>query len=216
MIRLAVSVEGQTEEEFVKKVLAAHLSQCAVAVYPILLGRARNSGAGGGNVTVERLVLEMSHLCYSFDAVTSLVDFYGFKGKGDATNDELQEAVRHGVESKTGRNGIRIIPYVQRYEFESLLFSDICAFPATIEISPEAIETLKSIRLGFPTPEDINDNAATAPSRRVTNAAPQYRKRLHGPLIAEEAGMDKIRAECPRFNAWVGMLETLQDRLKHR
>ena len=57
MIRLAVSVEGQTEEEFVKKVLAAHLSQCAVAVYPILLGRARNSGAGGGNVTVERLVL---------------------------------------------------------------------------------------------------------------------------------------------------------------
>ena len=40
MIRLAVSVEGQTEMEFVKNVLAEHLRTNGVEATPILLGRA--------------------------------------------------------------------------------------------------------------------------------------------------------------------------------
>ena len=46
MIRLAIVVEGETEEEFVKSLLAPHLRTRAVAATPHLLG---------GNVTVERL-----------------------------------------------------------------------------------------------------------------------------------------------------------------
>ena len=38
---------------------------------PVLIGT-------GGNVTVERLTSDMATLYWSFDAVTSLVDFYGF------------------------------------------------------------------------------------------------------------------------------------------
>ena len=84
MIRLAISVEGQTEEEFVKRVLAEHLRRIEVEPTPILLGRARVGGAGGGNVSIERLVSDMLHLQRSFDAVTSLVDFYGFSDKGQS------------------------------------------------------------------------------------------------------------------------------------
>ena len=48
MIRLAISVEGQTEEEFVKRMLADYLWSRGVIPQPILLG------GSGGDVTVER------------------------------------------------------------------------------------------------------------------------------------------------------------------
>ena len=80
MIRLAISVEGQTEEDFVKSVLAGHLRMKDVETTPILLGRARGTG-DGGNVRIEPLTKEIVKLCQSFDSVTSLVDFYGFRDK---------------------------------------------------------------------------------------------------------------------------------------
>ena len=81
MTRLAVPVEGITELEFNKRVLAAHLNPVYDEVVPIVLGRARNKSGGGGNVTVEKLVYDMTKLSQSFDVVKSLVDFYGFKDK---------------------------------------------------------------------------------------------------------------------------------------
>ena len=75
MVRLAVSIEGQTEEDFVTKVLADVLRRRRIEPTPIRIGRTRNRGQGGGNVSVQRLVMEMITLRHSHDAVTSLVDF---------------------------------------------------------------------------------------------------------------------------------------------
>ena len=129
MIRLAVSVEGRTEEEFVKTVLAGHLREYGVEPVPILLGRARGV-SGGGNVSVERLAPEMRDLYRSFNAVTSLVDFYGFRGREDretvdALENRLGEALRRAIREYDSR---RVIPYIQQHEFESLLFSDVDSF----------------------------------------------------------------------------------------
>ena len=84
MIRLAVVAEGQTEEEFAKLLLNPQFQQFGVAVTPILLGRARSRRAGGGDVTVSGIVSDVVHLSRSFNAVTTLVDFYGFRGKSIA------------------------------------------------------------------------------------------------------------------------------------
>lgn len=213
MIRLAISVEGQTEEEFVNDVLASHLQPLGIAAEPILLGRARNQGVGGGDVTVPRLVSEMVHLKRSYDAVTTLVDFYGFRGKEQHSADQLEQVIRTGVEERTGWQGDRVMPYVQRHEFEGLLFSDVRAFAVLPDIPPQAVRSLGDIRSAFTTPEDINDNSRTAPSRRIARTIPRYRKRVHGPLIAAETGLKTIREECPRFNAWLERMETLQDRI---
>ena len=59
MIRLAISVEGQTEEEFTKGVLTTHLRSHGIETQPVLVGRARGRVAGGGNVSVGRLGSEM-------------------------------------------------------------------------------------------------------------------------------------------------------------
>ena len=47
MIRLAVVVEGQTEKEFVSRILSRHLEEEGITPTPILPGRGR--GARGGN-----------------------------------------------------------------------------------------------------------------------------------------------------------------------
>ena len=101
----------------------------------------------------------------------------------------------------------RCFPYVQVHEFEGLLFSDVDAFDT---VSPNVpVAALRSIRAQFPTPEDINDNWDTAPSRRVKKLIRDYQKRLHGPLVAEQIGLERMRHECPRFDAWLCRLESL-------
>ena len=206
MIRLAILVEGPTEEEFVKHFLADHLRGREIEPIPILLGRARGR-SDGGNVSVERLVSEMTHLLRSFDAVTSLVDFYGFRRKEGRTIDELEEDLRQKLGSLWHPK--RVFPYVQRHEFEGLLFSDVSVFAGLVSAPDGSVEALQNIRSQFQTPEDINDNKDTAPSKRIKEIIPRYDKKVDAPLLAVEIGLAKIRNECPRFNGWVTSLESL-------
>jgi len=204
VIRLAVSVEGETEEEFVNGSLAPHLRFNDIYATPVLIGRARRRASSGGNVSIDRLANEMWHLSKSFDAVTSLVDFYGFRGKGSKSQNELVEAIRNRISQVHERS---ILPYVQLHEFEGLLFSNVEAFGQILPDAPVA--ELKSIRSEFGTPEDINDHPDTAPSKRIEALIPRYRKTLHGPLVALEIGLRNMRTECPRFDTWLGELEAL-------
>ncbi len=217
MIRLAVSVEGQPEEEFIRRVLAPHLRESGVEPTPILLGRARGRSVGGGNVSTQRLSTEMTTLLWTHDAVSSLVDFYGFASKCERTIDELErnlsDSVREEVSNQWDER--KVIPYVQKHEFEGLLFSDVSAFGVVMMNVPvQSIARLNAIRVQFQTPEDINDNPDTAPSKRIMNMIPGYRKRLHGPLVAGEVGLPVIRGECPRFDNWVERLESLTTTLQ--
>lgn len=202
MIRLAISVEGPTEEEFVKKVLAGHLRTTGVEPQPIPLG---------GDVTVSKLASEMARLLWDFDRVTSLVDFYGFRGKGSDTPEQLERRIFQEVDNRVNRSWdqSRVFPYIQRHEFEALLFSDVGAFADAINAPEESVAELGRIRCQFHTPEDINDSTVTAPSKRILALIPRYNKRVHGPLIAETAGLNAIRSECPHFKSWLERLESL-------
>ena len=204
MTRLAVSVEGQTEEAFVNRVLAPHLLNCGVYAKPILIGRR------GGNMTVEGLAGDMARLLFTFDRVTSLVDFYGFRDKGSASPDELEQRIMEAIGHRIARswNQSRVIPYVQRHEFEGLLFSDVTAFARVVSAPDAVVERLRAIRYLSSTPEEINDHRDTAPSKRIAAVMPRYNKVVDGSLVAEATGLDVIRSECPRFNAWVTHLES--------
>ena len=211
MIRLAISVEGPTEEEFVKQVLVDHLRQRRIEPQPILLGRARGR-FGGGNVSAERLGCEMAYLLRSFDAVTSLVDYYGFRKKGDLTVEELEECVKHqvGKRFRHANPSKRALPYIQQHEFESLLFSDVDVFSELIDVTEASVDKLREVRTRFSTPEDINDSSDTAPSKRIAGAIPTYNKVIHGPLLAMKTSLAIIRDECPRFACWITRLELLR------
>jgi len=106
------------------------------------------------------------------------------------------------------RPDIRFLPYLQLHEFEGLLFSDPTAFAAGIG-QRQLAEQFERVRREFATPEDINDDAITAPSKRVLRAYPSYRKVLHGTQAARAVGIEKMRQECPHFRGWVDQLEIL-------
>ena len=204
MIRVDIAVEGPTEEAFVKKILHDYLLvEKGIFVQPFPLD---------GNITIQRVASDMANFSWSFDFVTSLVDFYGFKDKGKKTIEELKRNISDEVVKKIRRSNLdqrRIFPYIQQYEFEGLLFSDVESFRPIPEVDEECLEKLGQVRQQFETPEHINDNPVTAPSKRIAALIPIYNKVLHGPLVAGETGLDRIRNECPRFNGWLSHLESL-------
>ncbi|NJN55573.1 MAG: DUF4276 family protein [Anaerolineae bacterium] len=59
----------------------------------------------------------------------------------------------------------------------------------------------------FDSPEMINDDVNTAPSKRLIRLYPPYNKPLHGNIAAEHIGLAAIREKCPHFNEWVSRLE---------
>jgi len=211
MIRVCIVCEGQTESEFVKSCLTPHLLDYCVDAFPAIL-QAPSGKHRGGRVTVERLVQFISHQYHRADRLTTLVDFYGFRDAGGRTRQELEQAIVDNVTKRTTRFDPRFVrPYVQMYEFEALLFSDVEHFRCVQDgWSSNVHRELSKIRSQFQTPEDINNSRETAPSKRILAAFSNrkyYNKTEHGPLIAENIGLATIRQQCPQFNGWVKMLE---------
>ena len=101
------------------------------------------------------------------------------------------------------------IPYIQMYEFEGLLFSAPSALAAALGNSNSEQE-FQRIRSDFLTPEWINDDVNTAPSKRIGKLFSAYDKPKHPILAAIEIGLDVIRQECSLFNAWIRQLEDLR------
>jgi len=89
-----------------------------------------------------------------------------------------------------------------------LLFSAPHAFGGWFD-KAGVVAALTSVRAQFASPEHINDGRDTAPSKRILELCDDYDKVMHGSLIALDIGLDAIRKECPRFDAWVQRLEAL-------
>ncbi|NQX81521.1 MAG: DUF4276 family protein [Flavobacteriaceae bacterium] len=64
----------------------------------------------------------------------------------------------------------------------------------------------------FPNPELINNSKAIKPSRRLGEVLlkTKYNKVIHGVLLAEEIGLDRMRAKNKGFNDWISKLEKIQ------
>jgi hypothetical protein len=61
-------------------------------------------------------------------------------------------------------------------------------------------------------PELVNDGVDTAPSKRIMNVYPQYRKTVDGPLVIQDAGLGLIRSSCPHADGWLHEVEARMSR----
>ena len=213
MKRLCIICEGQTEGEFVKKLLVPHLwKNFKIDAHPSLL-RTRAGQRGGGSVSIPRLAKHIRNEYHNVDCITTLVDYYGFKNIKGRSKAQLEQAILNEAQTLITRDfePYRVCPYIQMHEFEALLFSDISKFELLSDNwNNESQTRLQRICDAFETPEDINNSAQTAPSKRLDAIFPGYSKISDGPLIAEDIGLDTIRGKCPLFNQWIGELEKLQ------
>ena len=149
-----------------------------------------------------------SNFSWEFDAVTSLVDFYGFRKKGERSVEQLEDHLLKEIR-KENLGTRRALPYVQKHEFEGLLFFDTSAFQVIEDVDEGNVAAFSWIRRQFPSPEDIDDGHESAPSKQIMRTVRKYDKALYGWSIAQEIGLEKICAECSRFAAWLTRLEEL-------
>lgn len=145
---------------------------------------------------------------WRFNTVTSLVDFYGFRNMGEWSVEDLDDNLVHEFDKKNLCRE-RVFPYIQRHEFEGLLFSDTSAFQVIADVDERDVTALTEIRGNFTSPEDINDGYETAPSKCIMRRIRRYDKVVDGLSVAQETGLAKIREECSRFEAWLTRLEQL-------
>ncbi len=226
MTRLHVVVEGDTEENFVNKLLAPHLYQVGyIAVSARLMGRQRPRRRRGGvrpwpetrRDIVNRLRGDSGII------VSTFVDYYGMPCEGPGVwpgraetrhlpvpekSQNVELAMLDDLTNEMGPsfNTGRFIPYVMMHEFEAMLFSDCETFAQAIGRTGLA-GPFQQIRDGFPTSEHINDSSVTAPSKRIEALLPGYQKPLLGVLAASEIGLPAIREECTHFGEWLSRLE---------
>lgn len=218
MVKVLILVEGQTEEAFVKNVLSPWLQTRNVHPVPVIVATKRlltGDKKRGGFVPYARLRAEVLRLLNDSSAVrvTTMLDYYGlapgFPGRENPDGRSPLEKVA-SVEKAWAEdiNHPRFAPYLALHEFEAMLFAE----PTEIANSfghPTLYASLQSIRSSFPTPEDINDNEETAPSKRLGKLFPGYNKPFYGELISERIGIERIRNECSHFAAWLTLLESL-------
>ncbi|MFM2343504.1 MAG: hypothetical protein RLZZ210_112, partial [Pseudomonadota bacterium] len=106
------------------------------------------------------------------------------------------------------------IPYIQPYEIETLLFSNLDKFHLIANFQDYKIKSLKQDVddiLKSLTPEHINNGDATAPAKRIEHFIPEYSKTLHITTIAKNIGLEKIKQECKHFSNWLEILKSLSN-----
>jgi Domain of unknown function (DUF4276) len=216
MIRVHVFVEGQTEETFVRELLYRYFLEKNIFLNPILV---RTSTTGkGGVVSYAKIKPQLHRKCLEDQTafVTTMFDLYAlpsdFPGSGSLpkTSDPFQKAEYLETEMGKDIGHKNFIPNLLVHEFEGLLYSNPQVFGGWFDES--VVSILQAERDVFPSPEHINDNPLTAPSKRIRNCCEGYDKPLHGSLLAIDIGLDTIRRECQHFNQWLLRLESITTR----
>lgn len=218
MHRVLILVEGQTEERFVKTVLNPHLENYNVVCIPTIITTKlvkRGPNFKGGVPEYTKVKRQIQRLLGDTNAIkiSTMIDYYGvpnsFPGKNNIFGEKPHDRVKY-LESELLKDidDQRFLPYYALHEFEALLFSSPLEIANTM-IQPASLADLQAIRSSFATPEDINDNPITCPSKRLSNLFDIYNKPIYGTLISQRIGLETIKAECPHFNEWISTFENL-------
>jgi hypothetical protein len=216
--RALILVEGQTEERFVKDVLAPAFWEHDLFFSATLLVTKRvkqGPNFKGGVTNFARFRNDAQRLLNSAgDAlVTTLLDYYrlptDFPGMAtrpaNGTPSQRVEHVETEVAVSFG-SPANLLPFLALHEFEAWLFSSPSELPRVMTEGHKEPD-FAAIRQAVATPEEIDECPAYAPSKRIEALFPAYKKTLHGPTTAGRIGLERIRAECPHFHQWMGRLE---------
>ncbi len=219
-IRLYVTVEGQAEKEFADRALKPHLAGFAIEVRPRVVVTNRKLGKRGGILDFDKIRGDVSRLLKQdthFEArFTTMVDLYAlpseFPGWSEARKKTVPRERVQILEQALAKEFAdpRFLPFIQLHEFEALLYCDLNELQRRITTSEAGIKALRA-EVGETEPEDINEGATTAPSKRIIRHLPIYERnkvRVGAPAAAS-IGLTTLRNRCPHFGEWLSKLEAL-------
>lgn len=218
-VEVYIIVEGQTEQTFVREVLAPEMSCKGIYLHPTLIGK---PGHKGGDIRFERAKEDIgkflkqrsnTYISTMFDYSRLETSWPGnVKTQGSHTAIEKAERVEaatfvkikelfpdHNVDR-------RFIPYIEMHEFEALLFSDVSILANKLNVNPSKIGDILD---ECEEPEEIDDGPDTTPSKRLISLDNSYRKVAMGKTISEAIGIQTIRQKCPHFDNWITKIKQL-------
>lgn len=224
MIRVIVVCEGQTEETFIRDVIAPLLVH--QQIFLEARGIKTSPGHKGGGLTYPR-VRKFVLNCLKEKTnpyVTTFLDLYAlhkefpFFSQSQNLNDVYQKVdllereFKQDIAVESNLFSKRFLPYIQPYEFEGLLFSDISRLIEQESDWRRSLPALQEVRNSFPSPEHINDGYDTKPSKRLERHLKtiKYIKTYHGPLAIQSIGIGRLCEECKHFSEWYQSLYQLE------
>lgn len=225
MIRLYVLVEGQSEEEFVESLLEPHLRERQIWVRRLVVETSRDAlgrkRRGGGRFSqwlrdLKRLTGQHPGNDVRF---TTMFDLYGLPAdfptlaQHESDRDTVRRASSLEEAMAKAVGDWRLVPYLQRHEFETLVLASLDVLAGLLHDPAEltGLTKLQALVAEQP-PEDINDGPTSHPAKRLEHMIPSYRKTVHGPLALQGTGLPALRKACPRFDARVSRLERLGEK----
>ncbi len=227
MIRLHITVEGQTEERFVKDTLSPYLANFDVFSKARCVLTSDNKKQHieyrGGfrrhkaySIVRKDIMNWISEDDNAECRFSTMFDFYALPGDFPgqeqiaSVNDKYQKIKILENALRSDINDQRFIPYIQLHEFEALIFADPQHLDWEYLGYDSAIAALQGMLRIQPNPELINDSPETAPSKRIISQIPEYgRNKIAGASIVKKIGMEQLKNKCRHFCEWVEVLERL-------
>ena len=226
-VHIFIVVEGQTEQTFVRDVLAPQMAPRKIYLYPALIGK---PGHKGGDIRFEKAKNDIGNFLHQRNDtyITTMFDYFRIDSEWPGKADILRQ-INNGtaltasqkaeiLETATCQEIVRtfpgcnsenrFIPYIEMHEFEALLFSDAIILAEKTEID---VSLIRKIIKKYNNPEEINDEPENAPGKRLESLKDGYRKVAMGKTISEAIGIAGIRRQCPHFHDWLTKLEQLKN-----
>ena len=218
MKHLYIIVEGETELEFVNRILIPYFiaNGLCTQIQGLMISM-KGGGHGFNNIEHFKKTLRPLLSYENEPIITTMIDHYGIDSEKKLPNYTncvrelnvenrilcMEQSLTNAVNSiKEYRN---FIPNIVRHEMETLLFANP---EAGFDLEDENIKKdVLAVCKEFPDIEDINCTPAGAPSKRLEkiyeNHHQKYNKVAVGVDIAELTGIDIILQKCPRFKSWI-------------
>jgi hypothetical protein len=224
---LHILCEGQTEDRFANSVLKAYLRSHDIAVKTTILvtNKKKNSRGGIFSYTQAKNDLELlfkQHSKNTFEThyYTTMFDLYAlpddFPGYSAARTipdcyqkvEKLEHCFAQEIKSP------KFIPYIQLHEFEALVFCGLEHLLVDYPDMEKQVKNLQKVIVQYTNnTEKINDNPATAPSKRIIKefeSKHHYDKPKSGTFVTDKVGIETLKGRCPHFKEWIEKLEKLK------
>lgn len=215
MRRLIIIVEGDTEKQFIDKVLSPYLYNKGLERVDCF----KIKHTKGGLTKYQHLKTDIINCIYESNVIVStLIDFYALpkdfpnynKATGIVDKNErisfLEKAIIEEIQEDKQQEFRNLIPYIQMHEFEALVFTSYNSITSLFNEKEAELKEIETIINTYPNPELINDSPLTAPSKRMEKLIKGYNKVIHGIMIIEETNIEVVLQKCPRFKSWVQTL----------
>ncbi|GBU08636.1 hypothetical protein AwDysgo_19670 [Bacteroidales bacterium] len=222
MKKIVFIVEGESEDEFVKRIIRPFFVSKGIPFYHIESKIIQISGGGHGFNNIEHFKNTIKPFLSRNDEpiITSFIDHYRLNSERKLPGyNECMAETNIGI--KLGKMEGKLqdmvqsikpyrffIPYIQQHEFETLLFADP---EEGFDLEDERIKReIMNLCNFFDSIEDINCTPHGAPSVRLEAIYSKYRRRYNKGAdavdIAELTTIGKMLEKCPRFKNWIYLL----------